>query len=72
MAANTLDARIGNLETQMARLDGTYEQINHRLTSIEAHFERFERKIDRQFLWIVGLIVVSIILPLATRVLTHS
>ena len=72
MAANTLDARMGHLETQMGRLDGAYEQINYRLTSLEAHFERLERKIARQFLWMVGLIVVSVIVPLATRVLARS
>lgn len=71
MNADTLDAR-------MARLEGTFEQINYRLTSLEQRFMALDAKIDanrdrsdQQFRWLFGLIVVSIILPLVARLLGH-
>jgi hypothetical protein len=67
------------LDVRMARLEGAYEQIDRRLAGFEHRFERLEGTIatnrtraDRQFFWTIGLIVVSIILPLATRVLVHA
>lgn len=67
------------LEIRMARLERACEQIDRRLAGFEHRFEHLEGSIavnrahaDRQFFWTIGLIVVSIILPLATRVLVHS
>jgi hypothetical protein len=50
-------------------LEGAYEQVSHRLNSIEQRLAAIEQKIDKQFLWLVGLILVSIALPLAGRFL---
>jgi hypothetical protein len=86
------------IDVRMAHLEGAYEQISHRLNSMEQRMERgfaaidqrfaaadlrfttsdqtvsqrftaIEQKIDKQFLWVVGLILVSIVLPLAGRFL---
>ena len=67
------------VDTRMARLEGAYEQISKRLDGIEQRldsgftrfdtaFARLEQKVDRQFLWVIGLLVVSILLPLSGRV----
>jgi len=58
MSAHPLDIR-------MAHLEGAYDQMSLRLKSIDDRLGRVEQKIDRQFLWLVGLILLSILLPLA-------
>jgi hypothetical protein len=66
------------LEVRIARLEGAYEQIDKRLGSIENDIRDFRTeihmladrlitRIDRQFFWVLGLLVVSIILPIALR-----
>jgi len=73
MAVDTIEARL-------ARLEGSYEQINTRLGSIELRLNRLDDtielrlnrlddKMDRQFYWLLGLLVISILLPLAMRYL---
>ena len=73
------------LEARIANLEGTVEQIGQRLNSIEARFTNVERKIDvveerlsgrieqldRRFTWMMGLLVVSIVLPVAERFVLH-
>jgi len=88
---------------RMAHLEGAYEQISHRLTSIEQRMERgfaavdqrfaaidqrfgtidqrfdsvdrrlssIDQKIDKQFLWVIGLLIVSIVLPTVARLTGH-
>ena len=66
------------LEVRIARLEGAYEQIDKRLGSIESDIrdlrteihmlaERLITRMDHQFFWVLGLLVVSIILPIALR-----
>jgi hypothetical protein len=63
------------LETRMAHLEGAYEQISHRLdgrfSALDSRFSAVEQKIDRHFLWVIGLLVVSIVLPIAGRFTVH-
>ena len=77
------------LEIRMAFLEGTIDQMNHRLDSMDRRLDGMDRrldsiergmdqrftsldqKIDKQFLWVVGLIVISIILPMAERFIPH-
>lgn len=99
---------IGNLEIRMAHLEGGYEQINHRLGTIEQDLRGLREEIgglraevreeigglraengtaigglrakvagmrrdltarmDRQFFWMLGLLVVSILLPIVRSV----
>ena len=71
MAADALEVRI-------ARLEGAYEQIDKRLGAIENDIrdlrteirtltDRLMTRMDRQFFWVLGLLVISIILPIALR-----
>ncbi len=62
MAAESVDVRL-------ARLEGSYAQVSERLSGIEQRLGRLEDKIDRQFSWVVGLIVISILIPIALRFL---
>ena len=62
----------------MARLEGAYEQIDKRLssidgrmTSIEQRMTSLEQKLDRYFLWMLGLLIVAIFLPMASRFAGH-
>jgi len=71
MAADALEIRI-------ARLEGAYEQIDKRLGSIESDIRDLRTEIhglaarmDRQFFWVLGLLVISIILPIALRAGGH-
>ena len=59
------------LEVRIAHLEGAYEQIDKRLGSIENRMASLEQKLNRQFLWILGLLIVSILLPIASRGVAH-
>lgn len=71
MAANAIEMRL-------ARLEGSYEQISARLGAIESRLgqmdtridqriSRLEEKVDRQFHWVVGLILIATLVPIALR-----
>ncbi len=53
MAAESVDVRL-------ARLEGSY---------FEERFARGDARMDRQFSWVVGLIVLSLLIPVALRFL---
>ena len=77
------------LEVRMARLEGAYEQINHRLGTVEQRlgsleakvdsgfarvddrFSQIEQRVDQRFMWTIGLIIVSILLPIVQRFVIH-
>lgn len=63
MAADSVDVGL-------ARLEGSYVQINERLSSIETrlgaleekgdrHFELLIGRMDRQFFWLIGILLTS-------------
>lgn len=70
------------LEVRIAHLEGAFEQVDKRLGSIENRMSALERKVDegfarvrvemdRQFLWVLGLLIVSILLPVGLRLAGH-
>ncbi|MBV8639007.1 MAG: hypothetical protein JO322_13065 [Candidatus Eremiobacteraeota bacterium] len=77
------------LEVRMAHLEGAYEQINHRLGTVEQRlaalevrvdtgfarvdecFTRLESRFDQRFMWIIGVLVVSILLTIVERFVAH-
>lgn len=70
MAAEALDIR-------RARLEGAYQQVDQRLAPIEADIRDLRGEIRdlrgdmrQQFYWLVGLIVVTILVPIALQFLT--
>ena len=67
------------MESRMARLEGAYEQISERLTGIDLRLAAIETRIDQRFaamdqkfLWVIGLVLVSILLPLVQRFVPHG
>jgi hypothetical protein len=74
------------LEIRMAHLEGAYEQVSHRLNgidlrlnAIDSRLAAFETRMDRRFaamdqkfLWVIGLVLVSILLPLVQRFVSHG
>ncbi len=63
------------LEVRIAHLEGAYEQIDRRLGSLERKVDEMRSELlarmDRQFFWILGLLLVSILLPIAVRLTGH-
>jgi hypothetical protein len=65
-AFEQIDRRLGALE---ARMDSMARRIDTLLSMIEARFSRLEEKVDRQFYWVVGLVLISILVPISLRLL---
>jgi hypothetical protein len=59
------------LGVRIAHLEGGFAQIDKRLGSIESRMASLEQKLERHFLWILGLLIISIFLPIASRVVGH-
>jgi hypothetical protein len=70
-----INSRLDGMDRRFEGIDRRLDGIDHCLDGMEQRFDlRFtslEQKIDRHFLWIVGLIVVAIILPLMRGVVVH-
>jgi signal transduction histidine kinase len=79
MAADALEVRIAHLE-------GAYEQIDRRLRSIEGDVRELRgdlrnsiaslrsellARMDHQFFWVLGLLIASILVPIAVRLFDH-
>jgi hypothetical protein len=57
------------LEIRMARLEGAYEQINHRLSELHVDVQAIRAQISSQFYWLLTLILGSILIPIVRDVL---
>lgn len=74
------------LDIRMAHLEGAYEQVSQRLNgidlrlngidsrlaSIETRIDQRFAAMDQKFLWVIGLVLVSIILPFVERFVPHG
>ena len=67
------------LEIRMAHLEGAYEQVSQRLNGIDQRLLGLEQRMDslrgnmdQKFLWVIGLVLVSILLPLVQRFVSHG
>ena len=59
---NGIDLRLATLEQ---KLDGTRDMLLARMHSLEV-------RMDQKFLWVIGLVLVSILLPLVQRFVSHG
>jgi len=73
------------LEIRMAHLEGAYEQVSQRLNGIDLRLNAIDSRLaaietrmdqrfaamDQKFLWVIGLVLISIILPLVQRFVPH-
>ena len=74
------------LEIRMAHLEGAYEQVSQRLNGIDLRLNGIDSRLvafetrmdqrfaamDQKFLWVIGLVLISIILPLVQRFVPHG
>jgi hypothetical protein len=70
----------------MAHLEGAYEQVSQRLNGIDLRLNAIDSRLvafetrmdqrfaamDQKFLWVIGLVLVSILLPLVQRFVPHG
>jgi hypothetical protein len=68
-----------SLEIRIAHLEGAYEQVSQRLNGIDQRLAALEQRLDslrnsmdQKFLWVMGLVLVSILLPLVQRFVPHG
>lgn len=59
---NGIDLRLAGIET---RIDSTRDMLL-------ARFESLQASVDRNFIWLTGLVIVSILLPLVQRYVPHG
>ena len=59
---NGIDLRLAGIE---ARIDSTRDMLLGRMDSLQAGM-------DRKFIWLTGLVLVSILLPLVQRFVPHG
>ena len=83
VTAQPLEIRMARLEGAYEQISDRLNGIDLRLASIEARIdatrdmllarmdERFAA-VDQKFLWLMGLVVVSILLPLIQRLFPHG
>jgi chaperonin cofactor prefoldin len=74
MASEALEIRIGQIETRtsdmasrIANLEGSFQQVDKRLDSIENRLARMESKMDTQFYWLLGVVLLGVLVPLLLR-----
>lgn len=74
------------MDIRMAHLEGAYEQVSQRLNGIDLRLNGIDSRLasletridqrfaamDQKFLWVIGLVIVSILLPLVQRFVPHG
>lgn len=65
-----IEQRLASLETRMEQRFASLEaKIEGRFARSDTRMDRLENKVDRQFSWVVGLILAAILVPIALRFL---
>lgn len=62
-----MEKRLDGFDSRFAQIDARFAQIDARFAQVDSRFAQLDRKIDAHFLWILGLLIVSIILPIVTH-----
>ena len=52
MSTHSIDAR-------MSRLEGAFEQVSERLSSMERRFDQRFESIDQRFNWVIGTVLAA-------------
>ncbi len=72
-AYEQVSQRLGGIEDRLTeqRAEGRFGQLDERIErldeKLDRKFDRLTEKIDQRSLWMIGLILVSIVLPVAMR-----
>lgn len=63
-----VSARLGAIESLIGQMDTRIDQrISGLDTRIDQRISRLEEKVDGQFHWVVGLVLIAILVPIALR-----
>jgi hypothetical protein len=82
MAADALDVRIAHLEGAYEQIDRRLGAVEGRIAALDRKIDDVRTEIqgvrgellgrmDRQFFWILGLLIISILVPIALRLTGH-
>jgi hypothetical protein len=83
MAADALDVRIAHLEGAYEQIDRRLGAVEGRIAALDRKIDDVRTEIqsvrgellgrmDRQFFWILGLLIISILVPIALRLTGHN
>lgn len=69
---NGFDARFNNLVDKLSvRIDGVDARVSARIDALADVIERRFSEMDTRFTWLMSLVIVSILLPVAQRSVLH-
>ena len=82
MAADALDVRIAHLEGAYEQIDRRLGAVEGRIAALDRKIDDVRTEIqgvrgellgrmDRLFFWILGLLIISILVPIALRLTGH-
>jgi septal ring factor EnvC (AmiA/AmiB activator) len=82
MSATPIDSRLAHLEGAYDQISDRLNSIDRRFDGVERKLDDLSRRIesirdalvarmDRQFLWLLGVMILSIILPLVGRLIAR-
>lgn len=66
---DALEGRLDRLEQGMARMEGRFEQVDKRLSSVETGISDLRRDIRQVLFFVVGAILVPILLEVAKKMI---
>jgi hypothetical protein len=56
-----LEQRVNGIEQRLDRIDQRLDRMDQRFDRIDARFDRLEDRLARQFMWIVGMQVTTVL-----------
>jgi uncharacterized membrane protein len=83
MSATPIDSRLANLEEAYDQISDRLNSIDRRFDGVERKLDDLSRRtegirdalaarMDRQFLWLLGVMILSIVLPLVGRLIARG
>ncbi|HEV2283564.1 MAG TPA: hypothetical protein VGX75_14370 [bacterium] len=66
-----VDQGFTDMRDRFSSIDGRFDSIDRRFDGVERRFDTLEQNMDRHFFWILSLVIVSILLPVAARLTGH-
>ena len=74
-AYEQINYRLGTVEQRLAalevRVDTGFDRVDMSFARVDERFTRLESRFDQRFMWVMGVLVVSILLPIAERFVIH-
>jgi len=68
---NSIDQRFDAVDRRFDAVDRRFEGVERRLDGLGQRLDDFRgaltSRMDRQFMWLMGIMIVSIVLPIAER-----